>query len=128
MNILLADEDSRVRSALKLALSQEGGKPSFRECTDMDSFLLQSEAEIPDLVILDWDFPGKAAAVLLFGLKGLVCTTKVIVLGRRAEAEKYALACGADAFFCKTDPPELLLAAIRIMFRDPRMDLFHASG
>ncbi len=118
MNILLADEDSRVRSALKLVLSQQADKPSIRECSDLESLISQAETQNPDLVILDWDLPGQPAEALLFGLKGNVSPTKLIVLGRRQEAGRHALACGADAFFCKTDPPELLLAAIRVIFTD----------
>jgi DNA-binding NarL/FixJ family response regulator len=125
MNILLADEDSRVRSALKLVLSQETSKPSIHECSDMESLILQAKTQNPDLVILDWDLLGKPTDLLLYGLKGNVCRTKVIVLGRRQEVGGHALACGADAFFCKADSPELLLTAIRVIFTDRNMDITH---
>jgi DNA-binding response OmpR family regulator len=67
----------------------------------------------PDLVLLDWEFPGRPAAAFLCGLNG----PAVIVLSRRPEAAGAALAAGAEAFVSKADPPERLLEALRRLVR-----------
>jgi DNA-binding NarL/FixJ family response regulator len=112
MKILIADEDIRVRSALKLLVSQSPGQQSISECSDLDSFVTQAKTIKPDLVFLDWELPGKPAAALLFAMHVCLNTARVIVLSRRPDTEKYALDSGADAFFCKTDPPEHLVAVL----------------
>jgi DNA-binding NarL/FixJ family response regulator len=112
MKILIADEDIRVRSALKLLISQSPGLQSISECSDLDSFVTQAKTIQPDLVFLDWELPGKPAAALLFAMHVCLNKARVIVLSRRTDTEKYALDSGADAFVCKTDPPDHLVAVL----------------
>jgi DNA-binding NarL/FixJ family response regulator len=49
---------------------------------------------------------------LLSSLRTICPELRVIVLSVRQEASQPALAAGAEAFVCKMDPPEKLLAAI----------------
>jgi DNA-binding response OmpR family regulator len=67
----------------------------------------------PDVVLLDWELPGRPAAALLFALHGVEAKPKVIVMSVRPEAEAAALEAGADAFVSKGDWPERLLDALR---------------
>lgn len=111
MHILIADNDPRVRSALRLLLKR---KPELmvHASSDLGSLAAQVREFEPDLVLLDWEMPGRPAAALLLAMGTLDAKPKVIVLSHRLESEKEALDAGADGFFSKSDPPERLLAAL----------------
>jgi DNA-binding NarL/FixJ family response regulator len=118
--ILLADSDARVRSSLHTLLRQEAGGVAVRESVDIGSLAMQVGQFKPDLVLLDWELPGRPAAALLFALHGLDYHPKVIVLSTRPESERDALAAGADAFVCKADPPERLLDSFRTLVQQSK--------
>jgi DNA-binding NarL/FixJ family response regulator len=113
MRILVADNDARVRSALHMLLKQEPGEAVIAESGDLDSMAVQIREFQPELVLLDWELPGHAAAALLIALGGLELRPKIIVLSGRSDARKMALALGADDFVYKGDPPDQLLLAYR---------------
>jgi DNA-binding response OmpR family regulator len=117
MRILVAENDARARWALQMLLGQEPGL-AIAECADLGSLVAQVEAFKPDLVLLDWELPGRPAAALLFALNGPAVNPGVIVLSRRPESEEAALAAGAEAFVSKADPPAALLSALRRLARD----------
>jgi DNA-binding NarL/FixJ family response regulator len=117
---LVADNDVRVRSALQTLLKQEPEPIAIRESSDLGSLAIQVKEFQPDLVLLDWELPGRPAAALLFALHGLEVKPKVIVLSKRPESEQAALDAGADAFVSKGDPPDQLLAAFRGLVRKAR--------
>ena len=123
--ILVADGDARVRSALQTLLQQEPTQIAVRESEDIGSLALQIKQFKPDLILLDWELPGRPAAALLFALHGLDYQPKVIVLSTRPESETDALAVGADAFVCKGDPPEQLLVSFRTMVRQSKHEQNH---
>jgi DNA-binding NarL/FixJ family response regulator len=95
--------------ALHTLLKQEPEQVAVRESTDVSSLTVQVKEFKPELVLLDWELPGRPAAALLFSLHGLNYHPKVIVLSTRPESEREALGAGADAFVCKGDPPDQLL-------------------
>jgi DNA-binding response OmpR family regulator len=86
----------------------------------MASLAAQVREFKPQLVLLQWELPGRPAAALLFALRGVDTKPKVIVLSARPESEHAVLASGADAFVSKGDPPEQLLATFRKMVQDLR--------
>ena len=116
MRVLIVDNDARVRSALRLLLEQEPGLTAD-ESSDLESLATQVREFKPDLVLLDWELPGRAAFALLLALNGLNVPPDVIVLSPRPESERAALDAGAIAFVCKSDPPEQLLAALHSLRR-----------
>lgn len=120
IRILVADSDPRVRSALQTLLAPEGQPIVIRESTDVGSLAVQVKEFKPDLVLLEWELPGRPAAALLFALHGLDAKPRVLVLSTRPEAEQAALALGADAFISKGDPPERLMAIFRELLRGLR--------
>jgi DNA-binding NarL/FixJ family response regulator len=117
MRILLADNRSKVRFALRALLEQRRELEIVGEIVDAENLLAQAEATHPDLVLLDWSLPGVAAVDLLPALRQAYPALSVLVLSGRPEAEDAALAAGADAFVSKADPPEQLLAAIADCWR-----------
>ena len=112
MRVLLADDEPKVRSALRLLLEQELGLSVVDEAAEAGEVLGQVQAIQPDLLLLDWELPGQQAADLLPTLHRCCPHLLVIALSGRPEARQAALDAGVDAFVSKGDPPERLLAAV----------------
>ena len=112
MRVLLADDQKKVRSALRLLLEQQPDLEILGEAVDTTGLLDWVKAAHPDLVLLDWELPGLPAVALLpllhFHQPGL----RVVALSGRPEARLVALETGVDAFVSKGDPPEVLMAAL----------------
>jgi DNA-binding NarL/FixJ family response regulator len=118
--ILVVDNDARIRSALQTLLRQEPEQLAIQETANLDGLGHQVRDFQPDLVLLDWELPGRPAAALLLALHGLTHHPRVIVLSARPESEADAMAAGADAFVSKSDPPERLLDSFRHLVREAR--------
>ena len=109
----LADDQPKVRQAVRLLLEQEQGMTVVAEAAEAESLLVQVEQAQPDLVLIDWGLQKAAGAEQFSALRQACPHVAVIVLSAQPGAEESALAAGADAFVSKADPPEQLLAAIR---------------
>jgi DNA-binding NarL/FixJ family response regulator len=111
MDVLLADDQPKVRSALRLLLEHEPEIDVLGEAVNATGLLDWVKAASPDLVLLDWELPGFDPHVL-HELRQLCPSADVIALSGQPEARQAALSAGADGFVSKGDPPERLLAAI----------------
>lgn len=111
--ILLADHHPGLRSALRLLLETRLEFELIVEARDMEHVLAQVEDARPDYILLDWELPGRPTRERVSVLRTLVPHLKVIVLSARPEGEAAALAEGAEAFVCKSEPPALILEKIR---------------
>jgi DNA-binding NarL/FixJ family response regulator len=111
--MLLADDESNVRFALRVLLEQRLAVQVVGEATDVNDLLNGIKTACPDVVLLDWGFGDGATIDLLSLLRTRCPNLAVIVLSGHPEAREAALAAGADAFVSKADPPEQLLTAIR---------------
>ncbi len=113
MDILLVDDEARVRSALWLLLRQKPGLNVVGEAADVSQALALVAMRKPDVLILDWDLlvkncNGKRLDILeqfQHVAKGL----HVIALSLRTEMRTAALQKGVDAFIHKGDTPDRLL-------------------
>ena len=112
MRLLLADDQRKVRSALRLLLEQEPGLSIVGEAADSEDLLAQVKVSCPDLVLLDWGLPGQQPADMLSLLRQRCPHLLVIALSSRPEIRQDTLAAGVDAFVSKGDPPEQLLSAL----------------
>jgi DNA-binding NarL/FixJ family response regulator len=112
MRIVLADDQKKVRFALRVLLEQQPGMAVVGEAADDQALLDCIETTSPDVVLVDWRLPGLTGGQLLASLHGLDPELAVVVLSPRLEARRAALDAGASAFVCKCDAPERLLAAI----------------
>ena len=112
MRVLLADDQSKVCSALRLLLEQQPDIHILGEAVDSTGLLDWVKVTCPDVVLLDWELPGLETDSLLPTLRELCPCLKVIALSGRPEARQAALDAGVDAFVSKGDPPERLLAAV----------------
>jgi DNA-binding NarL/FixJ family response regulator len=112
MQILLADNQPKVRFGLRVLLERQPGLKVVGEATNAEDLLAQMKTDCPDLVLLGWGLPGLAKVDLLSALRRACPGLFVIVLSGRTEVRRAALDAEADAFVYKCDPPERLLAAI----------------
>lgn len=112
MHILLADDQAKVRFALRVLLDRQPGLQVIDEATNAEDLLSEARAGHPDLVLMAWELAAKNARQLLSALHQASPGSIVIVLSGRPEAREAALLAGAHAFVSKGDPPEKLLAAI----------------
>ena len=112
MRILLADDQPKMRFALRLLLERQAGEDVVGEAVDTEELLVQAEASRPDLLLLDWELPGLPLVDLLPVLRGACPNLIVIALSGQPDARGAALLAGVDAFVSKGDPPERLLVAI----------------
>jgi CheY-like chemotaxis protein len=112
MRVLVADDEGKVCSALRLLLEQELGLAVVGEVSGAAELLSQVTSTGPDLLLLDWELPGLTAGDLVT-LRWQHQPLQIIALSGRPEARGAALAAGADAFVSKVNPPDLLLATIQ---------------
>jgi CheY-like chemotaxis protein len=71
MRVLLADDQSKVRSALRLLLEQQFDLNVLGEAVDAQGLRDWVSAVCPDVVLLDWELPGLGANGLLPTLRQL---------------------------------------------------------
>ncbi len=112
MKLLLADNEEKVLSALRLLLEQEPGIDAIDEVGEATSLLAKAQETCPDVVLLDWELPGLGDKQLLSELRAQDPQLRVIALSGRPEARQQAMGSGADAFVNKSDPPDVLLAEL----------------
>ena len=114
MDVVLASAQSDLKLALEMLLREEPGIIIVGTATETEGLLALIQAIHPDQVFLDWDLPGRSCSEVLATAQSANCKPTIIVLGKDAIAKQSALAAGADAFVLKGEPPEQLLAAIRM--------------
>jgi DNA-binding NarL/FixJ family response regulator len=112
MRILLADDQPKVRFALRVLLVSMSDISVVGEVTDADELVSQIDSTNPDMVILDWQLPGLREIGSILALRKDRPDLFVIALSGRPELEQAALDAGADYFVSKIDPPDRLLATV----------------
>ena len=113
IRVVVADDEASVRSALRLLLEQDLRITSICDVAAAECLQRHAESSQPDVVLLDWELPGLDAPHLLAALRALPSHPRLIALSSRPEQRRCALAGGVDAFVCKGDAPEQLLATLR---------------
>ncbi len=111
--ILLADDNAELRSALRLLIETRLDQQLVSEARDMEHVLAQVEDMRPDCIVLDWELPGRPRNERVQVLRALVPAMKIIVTSARPEAREEALSQGADAFAGKSEAPSTILEAMR---------------
>jgi DNA-binding NarL/FixJ family response regulator len=113
LRILIASGRSLNRSALRLFLQETRGFDVVGEAADCEELLAQVQTRHPNLVLLEWELPGRPGLELLPVLQGRNGRPVVMVLSGRPELEQVVRDAGAHAFFNLGEPPRRLLAALR---------------
>jgi two-component system response regulator DesR len=110
IHILLADYNDNSRSALALLLKTRLDAKIVGEALTMETLLEQATRVSPDIILLDWELPGKPETDRIALLRSLAPRAQIVVISARPESASQALE--ADAFVNKTDPPEHILAVV----------------
>lgn len=126
MNIVLADDRTRTRRALRVLLEQQPDWIVVGEAADGKELLAQAQRTKPDLVLLDSDLPGLYDHKLIPSLRTDSPGTCIVALIKPASYENLHLLLQADGYATKINSPEFLLKVIRASIRNiqgnPRHD------
>lgn len=117
MNVLIADDQEAVRSALRLFLEHELSPAIILETDEAHDLLDSAREDQPHVILLDWELPGYQNTDLLMLIRQYCPQTKVIVLSGRIEAQKEALQAGVDFFISKSHPSDRLLETLRSLIQ-----------
>jgi DNA-binding NarL/FixJ family response regulator len=113
MDVVLASQESDLRLALEMFFREQPGAYVVGTVSHSQALMALIRTACPDLVLLDWDLPGRPLVEVLAQVQGAAdCIPKIIVLCKDGETGGAALAAGANAFVIKGDPPKQLLVAI----------------
>jgi DNA-binding NarL/FixJ family response regulator len=110
--VVIADDRSRSRSALRALLATRSTIEVVAEASDGSEAVRMAEVYQPDVVVMDICMP------LLDGLTATRCIKhcwpdiKVIILTMYPPMQKEALSSGADVFLVKGCPAQKLISAI----------------
>ena len=119
IKVLLADDESLVRSGFRLLLDLEDDIVVVGEATDGAEAVEAARATRPDVIVMDIRMPGVdgiRATAAVAATRGLE-RTRVLIL-TTYETDSYvfdALAAGASGFLLKDAGPAELLHAIRVV-------------
>jgi DNA-binding NarL/FixJ family response regulator len=116
--ILLADDNSDLRSALRLLLETRFEFNLINEARDMEHVLAQVEDTRPDCLIFDWELPGRPIRERITVLRTLMPGLKIIVTSIHPELKEKALSEGADEFISKGEAPAKIVEALQKCYRD----------
>ena len=115
--ILIADDESSLRTLLRAVMSSEEGEFELDEAVDGDDTLIRIKANKPDLVILDVMMPGLSGFEVCEKIKRDDKLNDIIVLILTAKGQEtdkeWANSVGADCFLSKPFSPLELLDTIK---------------
>ena len=118
MKILIADPHPEILSALRLVVDRIPEITQVSDAGSLVGLLAQCALECPDLILLDLELscPSRSRIQplpdMLNVLHRLCPHAKVMVMSSQLEGEQAALKAGANDFFSKMDPPEVVLSKI----------------
>jgi len=108
IEVLVADRDVNIRSALKLLLINEHNNINITEAVNIENLQQLTGCRTYNLVIVDWSFSHNDTGRLIYRFRETQPSIIIIVLSKRREDKAAALEAGANAFVYKGDPPENL--------------------
>lgn len=117
--ILIVEDEAPIREMLCLLMAKEGFTPVEAEC--FQSALDAIQEPYPELILLDWMFPGGSGPQLAKRLKQdeYARHIPIIMLTARGEEEDKVkgLEVGADDYITKPFSPKELVARMRAVLR-----------
>ena len=112
IRVLVVDDQPRARQSLRVLLTTCPQVKEVREATLAREAMRMMEESQPDVVLMDVQMPEMDGLEATRLIKARWPQVKVIVLTMHAEYAAAAQAAGADAFICKGEPAEKLLATL----------------
>jgi len=112
IRVLVVDDQPRARQSLRVLLTTCPQVKEVREAALAREAMRMMEESQPDVVLMDVQMPEMDGLQATRLIKARWPQVKVIVLTMYAEYAAAAQAAGADAFICKGEPAEKLLATL----------------
>ena len=116
MKVLIADDEPKVRSALRLLLEQESEWQIVGEVGDAKSLFSDIQVVCPDVVLLDWELPGIDLKNRVTELKKYCPKVKIVALSSQVNARKTAHRAKIDRFISKGHPPDAVLSELYSLY------------
>ena len=115
--VLVVDDDSAVRSVVRLALERAGC--SVTEASSGEDAISAAAASAPDLVVLDIGLPGMSGLEVLGAIRVDHVDLPVILLTANGEEPDrvFGLQLGADDYLAKPFSPRELVARVEAVLR-----------
>lgn len=113
MKILVADDQPRVRFALRILLEQQPGWKVTGEAQDAAELIPQVETGNPDLLLLDGELPGLDQSSLLEHVRSLCPEICIIALSESRRLTAGGAPLRVEGIASKTHSPDHLLSTIK---------------
>ena len=117
MRVVLADDNMKVRSAIRLLLDQYPEMEVVGEATNAEGLVNLVKAGCPDMVLVDWEMLGGLAHEYMSTLRARLPEFMVVALCDEPQTCRSAIRAGADTCVYKGDPPERFLVALSSCYR-----------
>ncbi|HYG73181.1 MAG TPA: response regulator [Actinomycetota bacterium] len=120
-DILIVEDHPTMREAMKLILEHEGF--GIREAPDGATAIAMVTEQLPDLMFLDLNIPGRSGVDVLTGIKTNPKTQDlrvIVVTATGEEGRAYTRSLGADEYLTKPFSPTTLLQTVeRVLGSSP---------
>lgn len=118
MRIIIADDQRKVRYALRVLLEKQPDVDVVGETNNYSDLAELIDESHPDVLIVDWLLSEFVNRELVISCREKCPQISIIAMSGRPEYEQAAIDAGANAFISKIDPPDRLLAALGDIRRD----------
>ncbi len=115
ISIVLADDHTVVRRALRLLLEAEPGFEVVAEAEDAEGAIRYLRGHRPDVLILDLNMPGRSSLEAIPAMRAASARTEVVVLTMQKEPAfaRQALQLGVLGYVLKEAADDELVRAVR---------------
>lgn len=118
VRLLIAEDHSLVRGAVRMLLDAEPGFEVVGEAANGEEAVELAKKLVPDVVLMDIAMPGLNGAKATRRLKNFMPSMKILVLTRHDEDGylQQLFAEGADGYVLKQSPSAVLIDAVKKVF------------
>ena len=114
ITVLIADDNARMRAIVRDALEADGGFVVCGEAADADGAVAVTEAESPDVCLVDINMPGGGIAAVGRITAARPATRTIVLTVSRQDNDLFdALRAGADGYLLKGSDEMLIAESIR---------------
>jgi DNA-binding NarL/FixJ family response regulator len=118
IRIAIVEDQVRYRDLLRLILTQSDNIELLFEKEHCRNIMEDVVKQLPDVLIMDIDLPGRSGIDGVRELKEVFPDLKILMLTVFEDDEKIfgAIKAGANGYLLKKDPPQKILDAIRELY------------